>query len=79
MNPFANDNFKAHPVSSLERSRSDALLCDAGVVSPLFVTLLLTRISGIPMLEKSGLRRWGHDQRYRDYLKNTAVLVPFLW
>ncbi len=46
------------------------------LVSPLFVILLLTRISGIPMLEKSARERWGSDPDYQRYVENTPVLIP---
>jgi steroid 5-alpha reductase family enzyme len=46
------------------------------LVSPLFVALLLTRISGIPMLERRGAKRWGDDPAYRDHVRTTSVLVP---
>lgn len=46
------------------------------LVSPVFVTLLLTRVSGIPLLEARGRRTWGDDDDYRDYLARTPVLVP---
>lgn len=46
------------------------------VVSPLFVWVLLTRISGIPLLEARAERRWGEDPAYRDYVARTPVLVP---
>ncbi len=46
------------------------------VISPLFVILLLTKVSGIPLLEKSALERWGNDEEYQRYLKSTPVLVP---
>lgn len=46
------------------------------LVSPVFVTLLLTRVSGIPLLEARGKRTWGDDADYRDYLARTPVLVP---
>merc|ERR1712004_737988 len=29
------------------------------VASPIFVMLLITRLSGVPLLEASGLKRWG--------------------
>ncbi|XP_041478362.1 uncharacterized protein C594.04c-like [Lytechinus variegatus] len=48
-------------------------------ISPIFVTLLLTKVSGIPLLEKYGLKKWGSDPSYQNYLRKTAVLVPFLW
>jgi steroid 5-alpha reductase family enzyme len=46
------------------------------LISPLFVTLLLTRISGVPLLRKSADERWGDDPEYQTYLKNTPVLIP---
>jgi steroid 5-alpha reductase family enzyme len=45
------------------------------LVSPLFVTLLLTKVSGIPLLEARGRRNWGDDPDYRDHLARTPVLV----
>ncbi len=47
-----------------------------GWVSPLFVTVLLTRISGIPLLEKRADQRYGDDAAYRRYKARTSVLVP---
>lgn len=46
------------------------------LVSPLFVMLLLTRISGIPLLEKRADDRWGDDEHYRAYKARTPVLIP---
>jgi steroid 5-alpha reductase family enzyme len=46
------------------------------LISPLFVTLLLTRISGIPLLEKRADRRWGGQEDYESYKKRTPVLIP---
>ncbi|MDJ0878774.1 MAG: DUF1295 domain-containing protein [Halieaceae bacterium] len=44
------------------------------LVSPLFVYLLLTRVSGVSMLEASGSKRWGDDPAYREYCERTPVL-----
>jgi len=49
------------------------------VVSPVFVAYLLTRVSGIPILERQGLKKWGHLTEYQKYRQNTAVLVPYIW
>ena len=49
------------------------------VISPIFTTLLLTKVSGIPMLEASANKRWGSDPAYQNYVKNTALLIPFLY
>lgn len=46
------------------------------LVSPLFVTLLLTRVSGIPMLEARADQRWGGEEGYRRYKEETPVLIP---
>lgn len=46
------------------------------LISPLFVYVLLTRISGIPMLESRAKKRWGDDPAYRAYKERTPVLVP---
>ncbi|MEL7399718.1 MAG: DUF1295 domain-containing protein [Pseudomonadota bacterium] len=49
-----------------------------GLISPVFVALLLIRVSGIPMLEKSADKRWGGDERYEAYKARTPVLIPSL-
>jgi len=46
------------------------------LVSPVFVTLLLTRLSGVPMLEARADRRWGDDEAYQRYKTATPVLIP---
>lgn len=48
------------------------------LISPVFVTLLLTKISGIPLLEKRADEQWGGQEDYEDYKKNTPVLIPKL-
>ena len=48
------------------------------LISPVFVTLLLTRVSGIPMLEEKADRKWGGQEDYEAYKKNTPVLIPKL-
>jgi steroid 5-alpha reductase family enzyme len=46
------------------------------LISPLFVALLLTRISGVPMLERRSDERWGGQPDYESYKARTPVLVP---
>jgi len=46
------------------------------LISPLFVYVLLTRISGIPMLEARGRKRWGDDPDYQRYRERVPVLFP---
>lgn len=47
----------------------------ATLISPLFVFVLLTRISGVPLIERRGLKRWGDDPKYQAYLAKTPVLM----
>ncbi|MEW6241313.1 MAG: DUF1295 domain-containing protein [Chloroflexota bacterium] len=48
------------------------------MISPLFVTLLLTKVSGVPLLEKKAEAKWGGQADYEEYKKNTPVLIPRL-
>ena len=48
------------------------------LISPIFVTLLLTRVSGIPLLEKKADKKWGGQEDYETYKKKTPVLIPKL-
>ncbi len=47
-----------------------------GWLSPLFVCWLLTKVSGIPMLEKQADERWGGQPDYEAYKATTPVLLP---
>jgi len=44
------------------------------LISPLFVYLLLTRISGVPLLESRAKKKWGDDAAYQEYKARTPVL-----
>jgi steroid 5-alpha reductase family enzyme len=44
------------------------------LISPFFVYVLLTRISGIPLLESRSDAKWGDDPAYRAYKARTPVL-----
>ncbi len=46
------------------------------LAAPLFVFVLLTRISGIRMLDAQANRRWGADEAYQAYRRRTSRLVP---
>ncbi len=48
----------------------------ATLISPVFVVVLLTRVSGIPMLEARAKKRWGDEEAFQAYTRNTSVLVP---
>lgn len=46
------------------------------LISPIFITLLLTKISGLPMLEARADEKWGGQEDYEFYKANTPVLIP---
>ena len=50
----------------------------AALISPVFVSLLLTRVSGVPLLEKKADKKWGGQEDYESYKKRTPVLIPRL-
>ena len=45
-------------------------------IVPIFVYLLLTRVSGTTLLEKAADKKWGDDPLYRDYVTETPLLWP---
>ena len=49
----------------------------ACAVSPFFVMLLLLYVSGIPMLAESGLKKWGEEPAYQEFLAKTPIILPF--
>jgi len=48
------------------------------LISPVFVTILLTRVSGVPLLEEKADKKWGGQADYETYKKSTPVLIPRL-
>ncbi|MFL0356162.1 DUF1295 domain-containing protein [Erythrobacter sp. GH1-10] len=46
------------------------------IISPIFVTLLLTKVSGINLLDGIAKKRWGDDPEYREYTSKTPKLIP---
>ena len=47
-------------------------------LSPLYITFLLSFVSGIPILEYRADERWGDQKAYQAYKKKTSILIPFL-
>jgi len=47
------------------------------LISPVFVALLITRISGVPILEKMADEKWGGQADYEEYKRRTPVLIPW--
>jgi steroid 5-alpha reductase family enzyme len=45
-----------------------------GLLSPLFVAWLITRVSGVPLLEERSDEKWGGQADYEQYKASTPVL-----
>lgn len=48
------------------------------LLSPLLVIVLLTRISGVPLLEAKADKKWGGQADYEAYKASTPTLIPRL-
>ena len=45
------------------------------LISPIFVYFLLTKVSGIPILDRMAKEKWGLDSDYINYIKITSKLI----
>ena len=48
------------------------------LISPIFTYLLLTRVSGVNLLEASADKKWEGNDAYIKYKEKTAVFFPFI-
>jgi steroid 5-alpha reductase family enzyme len=46
------------------------------VIGPLTITVFLLFVSGIPLLEKSGDKKYGSNPEYLAYKERTSLLIP---
>lgn len=47
------------------------------VLSPVFITFLLLKVSGIPLLEEQHDKKYGDDPDYHEWKARTKLLVPW--
>lgn len=47
------------------------------LISPIFVIFLLTKVSGVNILEEKSDKKWGSKKAYIKYKNNTPILIPF--
>ena len=45
--------------------------------SPAFTALLLLCVSGLPMVDRASMKKWGDDPAYLHYVKHTSSVVPW--
>ena len=48
-------------------------------ISPVFIYLMLNKISGVNLLEEIADQRWGDEKSYLDYKKQTPIFFPKLF
>jgi len=58
--------------SNLQGGQYISLIC------PIFIYLLLSKLSGVPPLEKKADEKWGNDKNYVAYKERTPVMFPFI-
>lgn len=47
------------------------------LVSPLFITVLLLFVTGIPQVEKHAIKKYGNRKDYQNYRRRTSILIPW--
>lgn len=47
------------------------------LVGPVFITLLIIFVSGIPLLEKSAESKYGKNEEYKEYKRKTSIIIPW--
>ena len=48
------------------------------ILGPVFITVLLLFVSGIPLLEQSADKKYGADPAYQEYKNRTSLFIPWL-
>ena len=48
----------------------------ASWLSPVFTSVLLLKVSGVPMVERAGQKKWGKDPQYVHYMTKTSCVIP---
>ena len=48
------------------------------LISPVFVILILTRVSGVNLLEERANKKWGELEEYKKYKMETPPLMPLI-
>ncbi|OLL25161.1 hypothetical protein NEOLI_002984 [Neolecta irregularis DAH-3] len=51
----------------------------ASGISPVFLRLLLTKVSGVPLQEVANDKKFGGKKDYEEYKRNTPVVIPKLF
>lgn len=47
------------------------------LISPLYITILLLFVTGLPQLEKYADQKWGKAKEYKEYKRKTSILIPW--
>jgi len=55
---------------------ADSLWQIVGIVSPIFTSIILLFVSGIPLLEQTADKRYGERADYLTYKRTTSPLIP---
>jgi len=50
-----------------------------GIISPIWISFILIRFSGIPILKKKWALNYGDQKAYQEYLEKSYNLIPFIY
>lgn len=45
-------------------------------IGPMYISYLLIRVSGIPLLEENNKKKYKDNPKYLEYIKRTSILIP---
>jgi steroid 5-alpha reductase family enzyme len=49
------------------------------IIGPLWITFIITKFSGIPILQKKWQENYGSDPSFQDYQKRSYKLIPYVY
>ncbi len=49
------------------------------IIGPIWITLIITRLSGIPILQKKWKKTYGNDPTFQQYQKRAYKLIPYVY
>ncbi|OAJ39242.1 hypothetical protein BDEG_23104 [Batrachochytrium dendrobatidis JEL423] len=66
-------------VNALDWTRLDGIAMAIMMsISPLFISVLLLKVSGIPLQEKMAIKRYAGNQEYQEYVDRTSMIIPWI-
>jgi|GEM_PF-3021897 len=49
-----------------------------GIIGPIYITISLYFVSGLPFIEREAFKLFGNNQEYIKYLNKTPTIIPYI-